>query len=193
MTRVERGPASELPDETLMQRYADGDEDAFDELFRRYEPRAFAYFVRRTGSVERARDLYQDLFLRLHRARDTYDPTRPFAPWFFQIAHRLLVDDGRRAYRSHEVALECREASSGEPGSEDALAHREHLAQVLDALSPAERYVLVSSKLDGVGYPELAGELGRSVDAVKKMASRAMQRVRAASSHGMSLAGLRTR
>lgn len=173
--RTSEGDAT---DETLMARYADGDGEAFDELFRRYEPRAYGFFVRRTGSRERAQDLYQELFLRIHRARDRYDPTRPFTPWFFQIANRLLVDDHRRAFRSHEVALEDRDARSAREGSEAVVANREQLAQLLDGLSPDERYVVLSAKVEGIGYPELAEHLGKSVDAVKKMASRALQRLR---------------
>jgi RNA polymerase sigma-70 factor (ECF subfamily) len=161
-----------------MARYADGDGEAFDELFRRYEPRAYGFFVRRTGSRERAQDLYQELFLRIHRARDRYDPTRPFTPWFFQIANRLLVDDHRRAFRNHEVPLEDREARSAHEGSEAVVANREQLAQLLDGLSPDERYVVLSAKIEGIGYPELAEHLDKSVDAVKKTASRALQRLR---------------
>ncbi len=59
------------------------------------------------------------------------------------------------------------------------MADREHLAQVLAVLSSDERYVLVSAKGEGIGYAELAVALGKSVDAVKKLASRAMQRLRA--------------
>jgi len=185
--------ARELPDETLMERYAAGDEAAFEELFRRYEGRAYAFFVRRTSSAERAKDLYQELFLRIHRGRDAYDPTRPFTPWFFQIAHRILIDEFRRAYRSHEVALDGSEPRAEQPRSDDRLADREQLTEVLDVLSPVERYVLVSSKVEGVGYPQLAAELGKSIDAVKKMASRAMQRVRATPRRGMVPIALRSR
>ena len=170
-----------VPDELLMARYADGDAKAFEELFRRFEPRAFAYFLRRTGSRERAQDLYQELFLRIHRARDSYDPSRPFTPWFFQIANRLLVDDHRRAFRGREVALDDREPRSPRVGSEAEVANREHLAQLLEGLSAEERYVVVSAKVEGLGYVELADQLGKSVDAVRKVASRALQRVRASS------------
>ena len=170
-----------LPDEILMARYADGDAEAFEELFRRFEPRAYAFFVRRTGSRERAQDLYQELFLRIHRARDRYDPSRPFTPWFFQIANRLLVDDHRRAFRGREVALDDREPRSSRVGSEADVANREHLAQLLGGLSAEERYVVVSSKVEGLGYAELADQLGKSVDAVRKVASRALQRLRASS------------
>ena len=164
-----------------MRQYADGDAEAFDELFRRYEPRAFCFFIKRTHSRERARDLYQELFLRIHRGRDSYDPARAFTPWFFQIAHRLLVDDQRRAYRSHEVPIGDRETRSDRGSDRDEVADREQLGQILEGLSTEERYVLVSAKVEGIGYPELAARLDKSVDAVKKMASRAMQRLRAAS------------
>lgn len=162
-----------------MARYADGDTEAFDELFRRYEPRAYAFFLRRTGSPERAEDLYQDLFLRIHRARDRYDAGRPFAPWLFQIAQRLLVDDVRRAHRSHEVGFE-QEARAEHASSEASLGDRELLGRALAALSADERRVLVASKLEGVGYPEIAARLGKSAVAVRKLASRAMRRLRAA-------------
>ena len=169
---------SEDSDETLMGRYADGDTGAFEALFERYEPRAYAYFLSRTGSVDRAQDLYQDLFLRIHRARHDYDRQRPFAPWLFQIAHRLLVDDVRRAYRHREVSLEPRDRHIRTSGGDNALVERDELRRVLAGLTAEERYVLVSAKVYGLGYRELAVQLGKSADAVKKLASRAMQRLR---------------
>lgn len=172
-----------LPDEVLMVLYADGDAEAFDELFRRHESRAYAYFLKRTRSPERARDLYQELFLRIHRGRDGYDPSRRFAPWFFQIAHRLLIDDERRAHRRQEVPFGDRELGAGGSRDEQQVADREQVLRVLGALSSEERYILVSAKLEGVGYGDLARELGKSVAAVKKAASRALRRLRTASGH----------
>jgi len=180
--------AAELSDGALMRLYAAGNGEAFDELFRRFEAPAYAFFLRRTGSPECARDLYQELFLRVHRARDSYDSRRPFTPWFFQIARNLLIDDRRRAYRSVEVALGDRDPMADQTASDDQVSARRDLGDVLAGLSAAERYILVSSSVDGVGYSRLATELGKSIDAVKKIASRAMQRVRA-SSNGTRSAG----
>lgn len=163
-----------------MAHYIDGDAAAFDELFRRYEPRAYAYFIKRTRSPDRAQDLYQELFLRIHRARASYDPARAFAPWFFQIAHRLWIDDQRRAYRAHEVPIGEQEPAADRAGCDDRVADREDVARFLSALSPEERYVLVAAKVEGIAYPELAAQLGKSLDAVKQMASRAMRRIRSA-------------
>lgn len=172
----------EEPDETLMSRYAAGCPEAFDELFRRYEPRAYGFFLKRTGSAQRAEDLYQELFLRIHRARDRYDPSRRFTSWFFEIANRLLIDDRRRAFRSHEVPIGEREPRAAGQGSEDQVADREQVDQLLHTLSPEERYLVLSAKVEGIGHPELAEQLGKSVDAVKKRMSRAMQRLRSAAS-----------
>ncbi len=163
-----------------MARYAAGDPEAFDELFRRYEPRAYGFFLRRTGSAQRAEDLYQELFLRIHQARDRYDPARPFTPWFFRIANRLLIDDRRRAFRSHEVPIGDGEAGAVRRGSEEEVADREQVDQLLETLSTDERYLVLSAKVEGLGHAELAAQLGKSVDAVKKRTSRAIQRLRAA-------------
>jgi len=150
------------PDETLMREYVDGDASAFEQLFRRYAPRACD------------------------------DPERAFAHWFFQIAHHLLVDDRRRAYRAHEVPIEDRDRDSDRTGARDQVADREQLGQLLRGLSAEERDVPVSAKLEGIEYFELAAQLGKSVDAVKKLASRALQRLRAASLSAAS-PGLRGR
>jgi RNA polymerase sigma-70 factor (ECF subfamily) len=131
-------------------------------------------------SPERAQDIYQDLFLRVHRARDRYDPRRSFAPWLFQVAHRLLLDDVRRAHRVWEVPLEESTSRAGSAGGEDWLEDRELLDRTLSALSREERYILVSSKLEGVRYPQLAARLGKSAQAVRQVALRSLRRLRAA-------------
>lgn len=179
-SRDPQSAGHEVNDEALMGRYVDGDAAAFDELFRRYEKRAFAYFAKRTRSAERAQDLYQELFLRVHRARHEYDVRRAFAPWFFQIARRLLIDDQRRAYRSHEISLEEMAPHTAVARLADPVCDRDELAHLLSGLSDVDRYVFLAAKGNGEGYSELAEELGKTVDAVKKMASRALQRLQRA-------------
>jgi len=168
-------------DEDLMHDYALGDEAAFLALFGRYQTRAYAYLLRRTRCETRAADLYQELFLRLHRARAEYDQRRPFAPWFFQIARNLWIDDTRRAwYRAAEPlepeSIADPRATAREP--ERAAATAEQTSALLDQLSSVERRVLIGSKVEGRTHRELASELGRTTAAVKKLASRALQRLR---------------
>jgi RNA polymerase sigma-70 factor (ECF subfamily) len=168
----------ETPDGLLMRRYADGDGAAFDELFRRYEQRIFSFFLQRTRSRDRAADLYQQLFLRLHRARASFDPERPFAPWVFRIATRLLADDARLAFRRWELPLDGQPALLELPEQERRLERSRQVEGLLARLSSEEQRVLVAAKVAGVGYADLARDLGKSVAAVKQLASRAMRRLR---------------
>jgi len=164
----------------LMERYADGDANAFAELFGRYERRAYRFFVARTRSEERAWDLYQDLFLRLHRFRQTYRAGEPFAPWFFQIARRVLLDDLRRDRSSREVPLESEIELSASTGAdaERRVADVEQAEQLLSLLSPEQGLVLLAGKVEGLGCADIAQRLGKSVAAVKQVASRALRKLR---------------
>jgi RNA polymerase sigma-70 factor (ECF subfamily) len=144
------------------------DAAAFEELFRRYEPRAYAFFVKRTRSPERAQDLYQELFLCIHRARDRDDAERPFAPWLFQIAHRCWwttagapIASTRYRSRSASLVRSNRAAKSGWVPARFSATHSPRSQQ-------RDRHILVSSKLEGVAYPELAAQLGKSVAAGRR-------------------------
>ncbi len=167
-------------DAELMALYAGGGRAAFEELFRRYEGRAFHFFRRRIGSDDRARDLYQELFLRLHRFRDRYDSERPFPPWFFQMARHVLVDELRRGPRSAAIPLDDAPAPAADSDAEQRTDSRRELARTLGTLPEDVSHILVHAKLLGRDYREIALEMGRSADAVKQTASRAMRRLRLA-------------
>jgi RNA polymerase sigma-70 factor (ECF subfamily) len=166
-------------DERLMERYANAEAGAFEELFGRYEKRAYRFFLGRTHSEERAWDLYQDLFLRLHRFRRTYRAGKPFAPWFFQIARRVLLDDLRRTSSLRETSC-LPEATLGiGADAEHRVADLEHAERLLSRLSREQGLVVLAEKVDGLACAEIARRCGKSVAAVKQVASRALRKLRA--------------
>ena len=167
-------------DGELMDLYARGSQSAFEELFRRYEGLAYGYFLRRVRCEARARDLYQELFLRLHRFRHRYDPSRPFEPWFFQLAHRVLIDEWRRRHRQVEVDLDEARLESPVADPERSAAARDESERQLERLSPEEARILVDAKVLGLGHAEIAAALSKSVAAVKQIASRSLRRLRLA-------------
>lgn len=169
-----------LADSELMSLYASGSQAAFQELFRRYEGRAYGYFLRRVGCEARAADLYQELFLRLHRFRESYDPTRPFGPWFFHVARHVLVDEWRRRHREAAVELDEALFASPKPDARERASAREDAERHLERLSPEQARILLDAKVRGLEYSEIAEALSKSVDAVKQAASRSLRRLRAA-------------
>lgn len=189
-------------DEILMAAYQAGSEPAFRTLHDRHAGSVYGFLVRRVGDPAVADDLYQEAFLRVHRARATWDPERPFRPWLFGIVHHLLADHLRARGRSPErpdedaiaraAAGEGTEAGiatpSGDP--ERAAAGRESteaLDRALRALPEDESAVLVLARVEGLPYEEIGPILGRSPAAAKQLAYRALKRLRAelvAAGHG---------
>lgn len=166
-------------DAELMDRYARGDLEAFEVLFRRYDRRAFAFLLRRTRCAERAADLHQELFLRIHRFRLHFDSEQRFAPWFFSVARNVWHEDLRRRHRLpnevHDVAAAC---LPGPDDPEKSARDREFVGQLLGALRPSQQALVVGTAVEGLSYPELAGQVGRSADSLKQAGSRALRRLR---------------
>jgi RNA polymerase sigma-70 factor (ECF subfamily) len=89
-------------DEELMLSCRDGDEGAFEILYRRYEKPIFSFIYRMVLSAADAEDLCQETFFKVIRAKKKYRKTAKFKTWLFNIALNLCRDRIRRMkFRSH--------------------------------------------------------------------------------------------
>lgn len=191
--------AQTTSDEILMAAYQAGNQAAFDELFARHGGSVYGFLARRLPDRSLADDLYQEAFLRVHRARQTYDASRPFRAWLFGIVHNLLIDalrDAGRAPRTQALDDGTRERDGGrgiEVAAQSA-SPEEHagareaartLGTLLHALPQDEATVLLLARIEGMTYDDIAQVVGRTPAATKQLAYRALQRVRA----GMAAAG----
>jgi RNA polymerase sigma-70 factor (ECF subfamily) len=89
-------------DEELMLSCRDGDEGAFEILYRRYEKPIFSFIYRMVSSAADAEDLCQETFFKVIRAKKKYRKTAKFKTWLFNIALNLCRDRIRRMkFRSH--------------------------------------------------------------------------------------------
>ena len=181
-------------DEILMAAYQAGSEQAFRTLHDRHASSVYGFLVRRLADPAVADDLYQEVFLRVHRARATWDPERAFRPWLFGIVHHLLTDHfrerARRPERSDADAVARASTTAGEspgqaappPDPEGAASRRESavaLDRALRALPEDEATVLVLARVEGLPYEEIGPIVGRSPAAAKQLAYRALKRLRA--------------
>ncbi len=157
-----------------------------DLLARRFETdrarlRAIAY--RMLGSRTDAEDAVQEAWLRLSRAGDA--GVENLGGWLTTVVARVCLDMLRvRRARREEFADEAvpRLAAAADAEQEALLAESVGLAMlvVLDRLTPAERVAFVLHDMFDLPFEEIAGIVGRSVDASRQLASRARRRVRGA-------------
>src|SRR5882672_2716979 len=80
----------------IIRRCLEGEERAHRELMARYERPVFSVAMRMLRQREDAEDVTQETFVRMFRALERYDPSRPFSAWLFTIATRLCIDHLRR-------------------------------------------------------------------------------------------------
>lgn len=87
-------------DAQLMTLYATGDVAAFETVYARHKGPLYRYFFRQCGNPDTADELFQDVWLRIIKARERYEPKARFTTYMYQIAHNCLVDHFRKAGRS---------------------------------------------------------------------------------------------
>ncbi|MFM9197191.1 MAG: RNA polymerase sigma factor, partial [Planctomycetia bacterium] len=80
------------PSTDLMLRVRDGDAAAFEQLVGLWQGRLVTLFLHHTGDHATAEDLAQEVFLRVYRARDRYQPTAKFTTWIHTIANHVASD-----------------------------------------------------------------------------------------------------
>lgn len=149
------------------------------EVFDRYRPALYAYFLRRTRHQADAEDLTHDVFLRLSRL-DPGTEIHNFEAFIFQTAANLLRDRARRD-RAHAAFTGLLPADSepvtGEPGPERVLEAKVELKRVMDALSHLSektRHIFILRRLEQMSCADIASFYGISVSAVEQHITRAL-------------------
>jgi RNA polymerase sigma-70 factor (ECF subfamily) len=165
-------------DGELIERIADGDRSAFEELYQRYARAVLGLALRRLGDRGRAEDASQEAFVAIWRSAKTYDASRGNgAPWLYAVARNAITDGLRR---TPEPPADVPDGPSGEPDpaarAEDAWrAWRVHRA--LQSLPEKERAVIEVAYWRGLSQSEIADLLQIPLGTVKTRTRSALSRL----------------
>lgn len=146
-----------------------------EQLFAAHRSGVVRYLTRAVGHPDAARDLAQDVFVRVAQAPRLPVGASAQKSWLFTIARNLAIDHHRRRA--------IRDAGRTEPTlTETARPETTHDAavvnQALDSLDPLARDVFVMRELAGLSYTEIAEACGLSADAVRSRIHRARLQLR---------------
>jgi RNA polymerase sigma-70 factor (ECF subfamily) len=176
-------------DAQLMLQVRDGCAESFALLLERHRTPVVHYMYRMVQDRAVAEELAQEAFLRVYRARSSYEPSAKFTTWLYRIAMNLALNalrDGRlkRLHQSVDddpadgVPLQLADTR---PDREQELLARARLAAVREAIAglPAkQRAAVLMHKYDEMDYAQIAKVLGCSVSAVKSLLFRAYESLR---------------
>ncbi|WP_253157099.1 RNA polymerase sigma factor [Stieleria tagensis] len=178
-------PNSDDCDVVLMRRIRNNEMDAFVELFDKYHRRVVRAITKMLGCQTHSEDLAQQVFLRVYRARDHYEPTAKFTTWLFTItrnvvfnAHRSLTRRQDRFHRFSSIQHDgCPShfGLSAEPDPPTAavkLEVQQAVQQALDQLGGRQQQAIRLVFFGGYSYRAAAEQMDATVNSVKQLVVR---------------------
>ena len=172
----------ELSSEDLMARIAERDDSAFEILVHRHQTSILNLIYRFIGDRTQAKDLAQEVFIRVWQAAGSYQPKAKFTTWVYRITANLCFNELKSARRKKWFSFN-RSDEDGEhtveetladsaPSAEDLLLEKERSRQISDALQclpENQRMALILKRYDALSYQEIAQVIGCSVSAVESL------------------------
>jgi RNA polymerase sigma-70 factor (ECF subfamily) len=176
-----------MTDEDLMRLCREGDEGAFQGLFKRYEGPALSFIYRMIGDRSRTEALAQEAFLRIFKDAQGYQYPRSFTTWFYTIVRNLCKNELRWRSRHPTVSIE-ESVAPGEQRNTDKAARigdflraqgsdplesmvnqemTQKLEQALNALPELEREILILNRFQGLKYREISEIVGVPLGTVR--------------------------
>jgi len=188
-------PAPDL-DAQLMLRVRDGDEDSFRVLLDKHRNPLCHFLYRMVQDQAVCEELAQEVFLRIYKSRQSYEPTARFTTWMFRIATHLALnwlrdEKNERAQERLDAVrgndeLPVREVADRKPSVEQRMVYQARLQEVRDAIAKLpekQRAAVLMHKYEEMEYAQIAGVLECSESAVKSLLFRAYETLRARLAH----------
>lgn len=161
----------------LLERFAAGDLEAFEALFRQHQGEVYRWTVRMVRDTGAAEDLTVEAFWRIYRARQRFDPAAGnFRAWARRIATNAALDHLRHARKETALSGDYPAAPKGDSAVSREL--RGHLRRAFLELPAKYRLVATLALIEEEPYAEIAEAAGISVALVKVRVFRAVRMLR---------------
>jgi RNA polymerase sigma-70 factor (ECF subfamily) len=160
----------------LLERFARGELEAFETLFRQFQGEVYRSIIRIVRDPGIAEDLTVETFWRVYQARFRFDPTRSFGAWAHRIGTNAAIDHLKTV---RHVELWTDKQNQGAPPNPAVQREiRERVERAIVQLPVKLQVVTRLALIEELTYQEIADALGISVGAVKSRVFRAVRTLR---------------
>jgi len=160
----------------LLERFARGDLDAFEILFRQFQAEVYGWILRIVRNKSAAEDLTLEAFWRVYKARARFDPTRPFGAWARRIATNVALDHLKTERAVVDLQENMAITNDKDPALQAEIA--ESIQRAVNDLPEKLRIVAILGLIEERPYGEIAESLGISEAGVKTRVFRAVRKLR---------------
>src|SRR5258708_38182360 len=156
----------------LLERFASGDLEAFEALFRQHQKEVYACTVRIVRDCGIAEDLTVETFWRIYKSRARFDPAGNFRAWARRIATNAALDYLRHSRRETNLPEDLPCATGADPAVRREA--RERISKAFHELPPKYRLVATLALLEEEPYNHIAAAASLSTALVKVRVFRAV-------------------
>lgn len=173
-------------DSVLIERSQKGDRQAFDDLIRKHERRAYQYAFRLTSNPEEASDVVGDAFVRVYSALHNFKGQSAFTTWLYRILTNCFLDMRKREKSRPATSLEAAlvtddgdlerqvEDDAASPHEEAERSERERAVEnAVKQLPEYQRAMITMYHVENLSYEEIAESLDLPIGTVKSRLNRA--------------------
>jgi RNA polymerase sigma-70 factor, ECF subfamily len=163
----------------IVERYKQGELEAFGELYDLYVQSIYAFIVHRVSNRQTAEDLTSDVFMKALEAMPRFNPDRAsFRTWIYQIARNRVID----YYRTHKQTIDLDAAmtvpaASDASGNLEAADNRALLQKLLGQLPEEHRELVIMRIWDELSYKEIAEITGQKEANLKVQFGRVIKKL----------------
>jgi len=180
---MERKKLLPINEDEILLRAAQGDQEAFGQLYEHYVGRIFNYIFYRTGNPYDAEDLTARVFFRaMHHVHSYNNRGLPFSAWLYRIAHNLVANWHRDNSRRKEIPLDDSAFSWNKGDLPEIklmqLEERERLMLVIRHLPTDRQQLLILKFVDHLSNSEIGNIMGKTEGAVKSLYHRTLMSLR---------------
>lgn len=174
-------------DEQLMSQYCEGSSQAFEILYGRHKGGLFRYLLRHCSSKDIAEELFQDVWIKIVNARQSYEQTAKFTTFLYRVAHNRLIDYYRhlgsaqyslRTEGDNQEVVENADAPHSTTGVLENEEQTLALKAAIGNLPHEQREALLMQQEGHLSLAEIAEIVGTSRETIKSRLRYAMQKLR---------------
>jgi RNA polymerase sigma factor (sigma-70 family) len=163
-------------DEELMLLYQKGHPEAFNELYRRCSQRVYGYIKKRIFSETLASEVFQEVFMKLHKSKEKYSDQYPFLPWLFTITRNVNIV----FYKKNEtlVAVHSTTADSLKNIPTSTTDEQFDFSEILSALPEQQRKAIEMRYQKDWTFEKIGESLGTTPANIRQLISRGIKKIR---------------
>lgn len=166
-------------DNNLIIQVSEGNMEAFEQIYRKTSPFVYSVVLRITNNEEDARDVIQDVFIKIYKKIKSFNFRSSFNTWLYRIAvntalnalKKRSIEMNRRG--DYDIAVETVHDTEHIDKTVEEENQRYLLKSLLEKLNPDQRACIVLREIEGMDYREIAETLHITINTVRSRLNRA--------------------